>query len=152
MGLVEYLLFAIGAIAVGFLMVIVVRRISAYYRQRHNMSGWAGVFMLAVAAVLVAFSIYHYQSVNVPLIVVASILLLLTGFLDVRHAGIGMGVLALLFQLVLAGTFIAVIVVAIILYVIRALRRGDDLVLDAVTGTTSGFRNGAALFFRFFIP
>lgn len=63
-----------------------------------------------------------------------------------------MGVLALLFQLVLAAAFIAVIVVAVILYVIRALRRGVDFVLDAVTGTTCGFRNGAALFFRFFIP
>jgi len=152
MGLVEYLLIAVGAIAVAFLMVTVVRRISAYYRQRHNMSVWAGVFMLAIAAVLVAFSIYHYQDVNIPLIVVAGVLLLLTGFLDIRHAGVGMGLLALLFQLVLAGAFIAVIVVAVVLYVIRALRRGDDLVLDAVTGTTSGFRNGVGLFFRFFIP
>ena len=152
MGLVEYLLIAIGAIAVAFLMVTVVRRISAYYRQRHNMSVWAGVFMLAIAAVLVAFSIYHYKDVNVPLLVAAGVLLLLTGFLDMRHAGVGMGLLALLFQLVLAGAFIAVIVVAVILYVIRALRRGDDLVLDAVTGTTSGFRNGVQLFFRFFMP
>ena len=152
MGLVEYLLIAIGAIAVAFLMVTVVRRISAYYRQRHNMSVWAGVFMLAIAAVLVAFSIYHYQDVYVPLLVAAGVLLLLTGFLDMRHAGVGMGLLALLFQLVLAGAFIAVIVVAVILYVIRALRRGDDLVLDAVTGTTSGFRNGVQLFFRFFMP
>lgn len=152
MGLVEYLLIAVGAIAVAFLMVTVVRRISAYYRQRHNMSVWAGVFMLAIATVLVAFSIYHYEDVNVPLVVVAGVLLLLTGFLDIRHAGVGMGLLALLFQLILAGAFIAVIVVAVILYVIRALRRGDDLVLDAVTGTTSGFRNGVQLFFRFFMP
>lgn len=152
MGLVEYLLIAVGAIAVAFLMVTVVRRISAYYRQRHNMSVWAGVFMLAIAAVLVTFSIYHYEDVNVPLVVVTGVLLLLTGFLDIHHAGVGMGLLALLFQLILAGAFIAVIVVAVILYVIRALRRGDDLVLDAVTGTTSGFRNGVRLFFQFFMP
>ncbi len=108
--------------------------------------------MLAVAAVIAAFAVYHYQDVNIPLIAAAGVLLLLTAFLDIRHAGAGMGFLALLFQLVLAAAFIAVIVVAVILYVIRALRRGDDFVLDAVTGTTSGFRNGAALFFRFFIP
>lgn len=152
MGLVEYLLIAVGVIAAIFLMVTVVRRISAYYRQRHNMSVWAGVFMLAVAAVIAAFAVYHYQDVNIPLIAAAGVLLLLTAFLDIRHAGAGMGFLALLFQLVLAAAFIAVIVVAVILYVIQALRRGDDFVLDAVTGTTSGFRNGAALFFRFFIP
>lgn len=152
MGLVEYLLIAVGAIAVVFLMVTVVRRISAYYRQRHNMSVWAGVFMLAIAAILVVFSIYHYQDINIPLIIGAGVLLLLTGILDMLHAGIGMGLLALLFQLILAGAFIAVIVIAVILYVIRALRRGDDFVLDAVTGTTSGFRNGVQLFFRFFMP
>ena len=152
MGLVECILIIIGIISVAFLLVTIVRRISAYYRQRHNMSVWAGVFMLAIAAILVAFSLYHYQDVNIPLLVVAGVLLLLTGFLDIRHAGVGMGLLALLFQLVLAGAFIAVIVVAIVLYVIRALRRGDDLVLDAVTGTTSGFRNGVQLFFRFFMP
>ena len=152
MGLVDYLLIAVGAIAVVFLMVTVVRRISAYYRQRHNMSVWAGVFMLAIAAILVVFSIYHYQDINIPLIIGAGVLLLLTGILDMLHAGIGMGLLALLFQLILAGAFIAVIVIAVILYVIRALRRGDDFVLDAVTGTTSGFRNGVQLFFRFFMP
>lgn len=148
----EYLLIAVGVIAVGFLLITIVRRISAYFRQRYNMSVWAGVFMLAIAAVLVAYNIYHYESTNIPFFIGAGALLLLTGFLDMRHAGIGMGLLALLFQIVIAAAFIAVIVIAIIYFVIRSLRRGDDLVLDAVTGTTSGFRNGIQLFFRFFMP
>lgn len=152
MGLIEYLLIAVGAIAAAILMVIVARRISAYYRQRHNMSVWAGVFMLVLAIVVVGFAVYHYESVNVLLVIVACMLLLLTGFLDMRHAGVGMGLLALLFQMVLAVTFIVFIVAAIIYFVIRAIRRGDDMVLDAVTGTTSGFRNGVQLFFRFFMP
>ena len=148
----EYLLIAVGVIAVDFLLITIVRRISAYFRQRYNMSVWAGVFMLAIAAVLVAYNIYHYESTNIPFFIGAGALLLLTGFLDMRHAGIGMGLLALLFQIVIAAAFIAVIVIAIIYFVIRSLRRGDDLVLDAVTGTTSGFRNGIQLFFRFFMP
>lgn len=152
MGLMEYLLIAVGVIAVDFLLITIVRRISAYFRQRYNMSVWAGVFMLAIAAVLVAYNIYHYESTNIPFFIGAGALLLLTGFLDMRHAGIGMGLLALLFQIVIAAAFIAVIVIAIIYFVIRSLRRGDDLVLDAVTGTTSGFRNGIQLFFRFFMP
>ncbi len=152
MGLIEYLLIAVGIIAVGLLLITIVRRISAYFRQRYNMSVWAGVFMLAIAAVLVAYNIYHYENTGIPLFIGAGALLLLTGFLDMRHAGIGMGLLALLFQLVLAAAFVAVVVIAIIYFVIRSLRRGDDLVLDAVTGTTSGFRNGVQLFFRFFMP
>ena len=150
--MMEYLLIAVGVIAVDFLLITIVRRISAYFRQRYNMSVWAGVFMLAIAAVLVAYNIYHYESTNIPFFIGAGALLLLTGFLDMRHAGIGMGLLALLFQIVIAAAFIAVIVIAIIYFVIRSLRRGDDLVLDAVTGTTSGFRNGIQLFFRFFMP
>lgn len=152
MGLMEYLLIAIGAIAAAFLLVTVVRRISAYYRQRHNMSIWAGVFMLAIAAVAVAYSYYHYHMVQTAYAVAAGALLFLTGLLDMLHAGVGMGFLALLLQLILAAAFIAVILTAVILYTVRALRRGDDLVLDAVTGTSSGFRNGVSLFFRFFVP
>lgn len=152
MGLMEYLLIAVGTIAAIILMVIIVRRISAYYRYRHNMSVWAGVFMLVLAVVVVGFAVYHYERVNVLLLIVAGILLLLTGFLDMHHAGVGMGLLALLFQLVLAATFIVVIIVAIIYFVIRSIRRGNDMVLDALTGTTSGFRNGVQLFFRFFMP
>lgn len=152
MGLVEYLLIAVGAIAAIFFLVSVVRRISAYYRQRHNMSVWAGVFLLAVAVVLVAYSFYHYGTWRTTLVYVAGAMLLITGVLDMIHAGIGMGFLALVFQLVLAAFFIVVIVIAVALYVFRSVRRGDDLVMDAVTGTTSGFRNGMQLFFRFFIP
>lgn len=152
MGLIEYLLIAVGAIAVAFFMITIIRHISAYYRQRHNMSVWAGVFMLAIAVILVAYSAYHYDSVNITLVIVAGVLLLITGFLDIRHAGIGMGILALLFQLFLATAFIAVIVVAIVYFVIRAIRQENDLGLDAVTGMTSGFRTGIGLFFRFFLP
>ncbi len=152
MGLMECLLIIIGVIAVAFLLVTIVRRISAYYRQRYNMSVWAGVFMLVIATVLVAFSAYHYQEPNIPLFVAAGLLLLLTGFLDIRHAGIGMGLVALLFQTVLALGFIAVIVVVVVLYIIKTIRRGDNLLFDAVTGTTGGLRNGAILFFRFFVP
>ena len=152
MGLMDCLLIVIGVIAVAFLLVTIVRRVSTYYRQRYNMSVWAGVFMLVIATVLVAFSVYHYQEPNIPLVVAAGVFLLLTGFLDIRHAGIGMGLVALLFQTVLAVGFIVVIIVVVVLYIIKAVKRGDDILLDAVTGTTSGFRNKARLFFHFFVP
>lgn len=152
MGLVEYLLIAVGAVAAAFFLVAIVRRISVYYRQQHHMSVWAGVFLLAIAVVMTAYSFYHYGTWQTPLVIAAGAMLLITGILDMIHAGVGMGFLALLFQMVLSAFFIVVIVVAVALYVFRALRRGDDLVLDAVTGTTGGVRNGLQLFFRFFIP
>lgn len=152
MGLIEFLLIAVGIIAAAFLLVTIVRRISAYYRQRYNMSVWAGTFILVIATVIIAYSLYHYNSITLLCGGATAVLLIITSFLDIRHAGAGMGVLALLFQIVLAIAFIAVVLVAVLYFIIRALRRGDDLVLDAITGTTSGFRNGVQLFFRFFIP
>lgn len=150
MGLTECLLIAIGVIALIFLTTTIVRRISAYYRQQHNMSIWAGVFLLAIVAVLVVFSVYHYNTLQTSVTIIASIIFIITAFLDIYHAGIGAGVLALLFQIILASVFIAVVLIFIVSFVIRELRHGNDLVLDTVTGTTSGFRNGVRLFFRFF--
>ena len=152
MGLMEFLLIAIGVIAAALLMFTIIRRISAYYRCNHNMSVWAGVFMIVLAAVVIGYAIYHYRRANIQLIAIASVLLLITGLLDIHHAGVGMGLLAFLFQMFLAATFILVLIAAIIYFVIRSIHRGNDMVLDAVTGTTSGFRNGVHLFFRFFIP
>ena len=152
MGLMEGLLIAIGVIAAAVLLVIVVRRISAYYRTAHNMSIWAGVFMLVLATVLLAYAYYHFGGFDGLFTVGAGALALLTAGLDMRHAGVAMGLLALLVQALLAATFIFVIAAAIIYFVIRSIMRGNDFVLDALTGTTSGFRNGVQLFFRFFVP
>lgn len=150
MGLIEYILIGVGAIAFAFLLIGIVRRISRYYRERHNMSIWAGVFLLVIGLVIVAYSYIHFQTINIPFIVAASIIAIMTLVLDMVHAGIGMGMLAFLLQIILSAFFIAIVLAAIVFFIIRSLRRGEDMVLDAVTGTTSGFRNAVQLFFRFF--
>lgn len=150
MSLIEYLLIAIAGIAVIMLAITVIRRISAYYRRNYNMSVWAGMFLLTIATVAIVYSLYHYGSVQTPIYIISALLLLITLILDVHHAGAAMGFLAFLFQTVMAAAFIAVVAGVVIYYIVRSLRRGDDMVMDALTGTTSGFRNGVHLFFRFF--
>ena len=150
MGLKEYLLIGVGLIAAAILIIIVARRISAFYRERYNMSIWAGVFTLIISAVIAAFAILHYETPNIILLIIAGAIIILTGFLDIYHAGVGLGLLAVVFQLVFAALFVAVIIAIIAYLIIRALRRGEDAVLDAVTGTSSSFRNSVQLFFRFF--
>lgn len=152
MGIIEYLIIGIGIIAVALLLVTIVRRISAYYRQHYNVSIWSGVLLVIIACTCVAYSILHYDTPNIVLLIVAGIIFIAMIFLDIHHAGVGMGLLALLLQMVLSVAFVAVIVGAILLFAIRSIRQGDDLVVDALTGTTSGFRNGVSLFFRFFVP
>lgn len=152
MGLFELIIIAVGAVAVFFLVITVVRRISAYYRQRHNMSIWAGVFLLTIAVAMITYSSYHYNSPNIPLIVFAGVLLILTGGLDIRHAGLGMGLLALLIQIVLSTIFIALIVVMLLFLIIRAIRRRDRLFAGTIFRSASAFRSEADLFFHFFLP
>lgn len=152
MSLVAYLLIAIGAVACLFLLITVVRHISAFYRDRYRMSIWAGVFLLAITAVLIPLAVCHYIGEETLVLIIAGVLAITTALLDVLHAGIGMGIIAFLIQAILAVAFIGVVAVAIILYIVRSLRRGNDLVLDTLTGTTSGFRTGVQLFFHFFIP
>ena len=150
MNLVEYLFIAIGAVALAIGLVAVVRRVSAYYRRQYNFSIWSGVLLLVFAVISLVFG--YTRNMMIPLAILAAVLLLVTALLDIRLAGIGMGLLALLLQIVLAMSFIAIVIIAIIYFIVRSIRRGNDLVLDAVTGTTSGFRNGVQLFMRFFMP
>lgn len=152
MGLIEYLLIAIGAIAIAFLLMIIVHHISDYYRQQFNMSIWAGVFMLTVAVVSIAYSFYHFQSVSVPFAIVSSIILLLTGFLDIHHAGAIWGIVALLLQLILSALFIIVIISVIVLLLIRFIHRSDNILHRSISEILHGFENEANLFFRFFFP
>lgn len=70
------------------------------------MSVWAGVFMLVIAGVIGAFAVVHYDKPNPILIAIAIVVIALVAFLDIRHDGAGMGVVALLFQNVMAGLFV----------------------------------------------
>lgn len=152
MGLIEMLLIIVGAIAVILALITIVHRASRYYRERYNISIWSGVLLLLFTIVTGGFAFTHFDTPSIPLIIVAVILFVLTAFLDVRHAGFGMGFLALLLQAFLSASFVLVIAVSVIAFAFRSIRRGDDLFMDALTGTTSGFRNGVFLFFRFFMP
>ena len=152
MGLIEYLLIAIGVIAIAFLLMIIVHHISDYYRQHFNMSIWAGVFMLTVAVVSIAYSFYHFQNVSIPFAIISSIILLLTGFLDIHHAGASWGIVALLLQLILSAIFIIVIISVIVLFLIRFIRRSDNILHQLLSEIMDGVENEANLFFRFFFP
>lgn len=142
-----------GGIVAIIAIITIIRRISAFYRQRYNFSIWSGVLLLTFAVIAAAFG-YTYYNANIPFYIslICIGLIILTGWLDIRLAGFGMGLLALIIQLVLATGFIAVILFAIVYAIIRALRGGNDIILDAITGTSSGVRNGLSLFLRFFMP
>lgn len=148
MGLMEYILIGIGIIAALFAVGNLIIRVSVYYRQRFNMSVWAGVFTLVIAGVISTYAVIHYDKPNLLLIAIAIIIAVLVAFLDIRHAGAGMGITALLFQIVMAGLFVFLLLVLTLRFVINTAthRRGRQILAFA------GGAEAARLFFRFFIP
>lgn len=48
----EYILIGIGIVAALFAVGNLIIRASVYYRQRFNMSVWAGVFTIVIAGVI----------------------------------------------------------------------------------------------------
>ena len=147
MGLMEYILIGIGIIAALFAAGNLIIRVSVYYRQRFNMSVCAGVFTLVIAGVIGTYAVIHYDKPNL-LLMAAIVIAVLVAFLDIRHAGAGMGITALLFQIVMAGVFVFLLLVLALRFVINTTthRRGRQILAFA------GGAEAARLFFRFFVP
>lgn len=148
MGLTEYILIGVGAVALLLLIGNLIIRVSAYYQQRFNMSIWAGVFMLVVSEAIGVYSFIHYDSPSIVLLVLSFCLAALILFLDIRHAGVGMGISAMLFQMVMSLLFVFVLLAALLRMTVNLAshRRGRRAL--AVVGGAEALR----LFYRFFIP
>ena len=141
----------LGAIAILLALFTVIRRVTAYYRTRYHFSLWSGVLVVVIACALSGFCYARYGSFRPWYVAGSAGLLVITAFLDVHHAGWGMGLLAFVLEAVLSVFFAAIVLVGLVYVVIRAFRRGDDFIVNRITGTTEGFRAGTALFLRFFI-
>ena len=152
MDLTELILLLLGTIVAALLLAYVIIKISSYYKHRYGFSVWGGMLLLTMAFLLVTYDVYHFGGENVPMLLIAAAALLLTAVQDIRLAGFGMGLLALLFQLAMAVGFLGVAVLFIIRYFVKSLRKGDDYLFGAVTGTSGSVRDGAKYFFRFFLP
>jgi hypothetical protein len=148
MGLMEYILIGIGIVAALFAVGNLIIRVSVYYRQRFNMSVWAGVFVLVIAGVIGTYAVIHYDKPNLLLIAIAIVVAVLIVFLDIRHAGAGMGTTAFLFQIVMAGLFVFLLLVLALRFVINTAthRRGRQML------AMLGGAEAARLFFGFFVP
>ena len=93
-----------GIIAVIIGLIVVIKKISAFYKQRFQFSIWSGVLLLVVALALLLISSADgttQQTVYVML-VIAAILALLTIYNDIRLAGVAWGGLAVLLQIIFA--------------------------------------------------
>ena len=112
-----------GIIAVIIGLIVVIKKISAFYKQRFQFSIWSGVLLLVVALALLLISSADgttQQTVYVML-VIAAILALLTIYNDIRLAGVAWGGLAVLLQIIFALSFVFLIIFALIGFVMKKL-------------------------------
>lgn len=106
-----------GVLALVLGGILLVGRIAGYFQSRFNLSIWPGMVLLTLAFVcagIVCSAVVGEQelptAVMVGLLAAAIVLLILAGSLNIRKAGPGWGLVALLLQGVLAACFILVVV------------------------------------------
>ena len=115
--IISALLFAIGIIAIIFLSVFALQKLTAYYKREYNINIWIGACFLALAVVSVGItiSLEYSEAVLIPLYAFSGILAVLTGVLDIYKAGLVMGIMLFLIQCFLSVTIMFIIAIAIIM-------------------------------------
>ena len=107
----------IGAIAT----IMAIAKVSVLYKQRFGFSLWSGVLLFAVAWSLSIISITTSlrSKGQFILLVISALLILLTGYNDIRLAGGSWGVAALCLQILFSFGFIFVVAIALISFVLK---------------------------------
>lgn len=106
--------------------------------------------MVILSFALAGYGLYNEQSINIWLIIVAVIVFAFSVFLDIRHAGVAMGLLALLLQIVLALFIILVILMLFVIFCVRAIIGKGERSTDFSSGILSG--EVVSIFLRSFLP
>ena len=149
-GVMQVFFLILGMVALILVMATVVRRISAFYRSRYNFSIWSGVIVIVLSYALSGYCYARYEKISLPIIAVSIVLLLITGILNIRLAGVGLGLLAFFVEAVLAVFFALIVFLALLLWIVRLFRgRGNN---SRERRTSGRLRPDIALLLRFFMP
>ena len=91
-----------GIIAAIIGLIVIIKKISAFYKQRFNFSIWSGVLLLVGALALLLASTSDGVSRQAMYIMtgISAILAILTIYNDIRLAGFAYGSLAVVLQII----------------------------------------------------
>lgn len=125
-----------GIIAAIIGLIVVTKKISAFYKQRFNFSIWSGVLLLVGALALLLASTSDGVSRQAMYIMagISVILAILTIYNDIRLAGFAWGSLAVILQIVFSLSFIFLIFFALVGVVMKKLFNIHSSLLTSIFG------------------
>ncbi len=117
-------------------------KVSAFYKQKFSFSLWSGVLLLVVAVslLLIAETAPIEAQTRYVLMGISAILVILTGFNDVRLAGYAWGALAFCLQIVLSLCFVVLIFIALIGFVLKRVFKLQGSLLNSFFGTHASLK------------
>lgn len=120
-----------------------IKKISAFYKQRFRFSLWSGVLLLVLASsfIILANTADIANRTRYILIAISIILIFLTGFNDIRLAGISWGLLAAGLQILFSFCFVVLIALAVIGFVMKKVLNIHNSVLNSIFGGHLSLRN-----------
>lgn len=139
-----------GIIAAIIGLIIVIKKISAFYKHRFQFSIWSGVLLLVVALALLLISSSDgttRQTVYV-MTAIAAILAILTIYNDIRLAGFAWGSLAVILQIVFSFCLLFLVFFALFGLVLKKLFHMRSALLSSLFGGL-GIKSELILFFHF---
>ena len=125
-----------GIIAAIIGLIVVTKKISAFYKQRFNFSIWSGVLLLVGTLALLLASTSDGVSRQAMYIMtgISVILAILTIYNDIRLAGFAWGSLAVILQIVFSLSFIFLIFFALVGVVMKKLFNIHSSLLTSIFG------------------
>lgn len=125
-----------GIIAAIIGLIVVTKKISAFYKQRFNFSIWSGVLLLVGTLALLLASTSDGVSRQAMYIMtgISVILAILTIYNDIRLAGFAWGSLAVILQIVFSLSFIFLIFFALVGFVMKKLFNIHSSLLTSIFG------------------
>lgn len=125
-----------GIIAAIIGLIVVTKKISAFYKQRFNFSIWSGVLLLVGALALLLASTSDGVSRQAMYIMtgISVILAILTIYNDIRLAGFAWGSLAVILQIVFSLSFIFLTFFALVGVVMKKLFNIHSSLLTSIFG------------------
>ena len=125
-----------GIIAAIIGLIVVIKKISTFFKQRFNFSIWSGVLLLVGTLALLLASTSDGSSRQAMYIMtgIAVLLAILTVYNDIRLAGFAWGSLAVVLQIVFSLSFVFLIFFALIGFVMKKLFNIQSSLLTSIFG------------------